>query len=71
MNHVLGLAILWGSVGTQYPKLDTMREEESMGGRVIKLESIIALDTPDGAAKLRGYKGKEVEEGGEGVRLLA
>jgi hypothetical protein len=43
-----------------------MREEESVGGGVIKLASIIALDTPDGVAK-----GEEVGEGGEGVKLLA
>jgi hypothetical protein len=47
-----------------------MRVEESAGG-VIKLTSIIALDAPDDAAKLRGHKGKEVGEGGEGVKLLA
>jgi hypothetical protein len=47
-----------------------MREEESAGG-VIKLMSIIALDTPDGATKLCGHKCKEVGEGGEGVGLLA
>jgi hypothetical protein len=40
-------------------------------GGVIKLTSIIALDAPDGATKLRGHKGEEVGEGGEGVRLLA
>jgi hypothetical protein len=32
---------------------------------------IIALDAPDGAAKLRGHKGKEVGEGEEGIGLLA
>jgi hypothetical protein len=68
---VLGLAVLRGSVGTRHPKLDIVRKEESAGGRVIKLASIIALDAPDGVAKLRGHKGKEVGEGGEGVRLLA
>jgi hypothetical protein len=47
------------------------REEESAGGGVIKLASIIALDTSDGAAKLRGHKGEEVGEGGKGVGLLA
>jgi hypothetical protein len=46
-----------------------VREEEGAGG-VIKLASIIALDALDGAAKLCGHKGKEVGEGGEGVRLL-
>jgi hypothetical protein len=68
---MLDLAVLWGSIGTQHLKLDTVREEESVGGGVIKLSSIIALDTPNGAAKLRGHKGEEVGEGGEGVRLLA
>jgi hypothetical protein len=48
-----------------------VREEESVSGGVIKLASIIALDAPDGAAKLRRHKGKEVREGGEGVGLLA
>jgi hypothetical protein len=71
MNHALGLAVLWGSVGTQHTKLDVVREEESAGGGVIKLTSIIALDTPDDTAKLRGHKGEEVGEGGEGVELLA
>jgi hypothetical protein len=67
---VLGLAVLRGSVGTRHPKLDAVREEESVGGGVIKLASIITLDAPDGAAKLRGYKDEEVGEGGEDVRLL-
>jgi hypothetical protein len=48
-----------------------VQEEESAGGGVIKLTSIIALDTLDGAAKLRGHRGEEVGEGGEGVGLLA
>jgi hypothetical protein len=70
-NHVPDLAILRESVGTRHPKLDVVREEESAAGGVIKLASIITLDTPDGAAKLHGHKGKEVGEGGKGVRLLA
>jgi hypothetical protein len=70
-NHALSLAVIRGSVGTRHPKLDVVREEESVGGGVIKLTSIIALDAPDGAAKPRGHKGKEVGDGGEGVRLLA
>jgi hypothetical protein len=71
MNHALGLTVLQGSVGTRHPKLDAVREEESVGGGVIKLTTIIALDAPDGVDKLRGHKGKEVGGGGEGVRLLA
>jgi hypothetical protein len=50
--------------------LDTVREEESVGGGVIKLASIIALDTPNGVDKLRGTKGEEVGEDGEGIKLL-
>jgi hypothetical protein len=42
-----------------------------VGGGVIKLASIIALDAPDVATKLCGHKGKEVGEGGEGVGFLA
>jgi hypothetical protein len=68
---VLGLVVLRGSVGTRHPKLDTVSEEESVSGRVIKLASIIALDAPNGMTKLRGHKGKKVGEGGKGVRLLA
>jgi hypothetical protein len=48
-----------------------VREEESTGGGVIKLTSIIALDAPDGATKLRGHKSEELGEGGQGIRLLA
>jgi hypothetical protein len=48
-----------------------VRDEESAGGGVIKLVSNITLDAPDGAVKLRGYKGREVGKGGEGVGLLA
>jgi hypothetical protein len=70
-NHALSLAVLRESVGTRHPKLDVVREEESAGGGVIKLTSIITLDALDGVAKLRGHKGEEVGEGGEGIRLLA
>jgi hypothetical protein len=31
MNHALGLAVLWGSVGTWHPKLDVVREDERGG----------------------------------------
>jgi hypothetical protein len=38
--------------------LDTVRDEESVGGGVIKLTSIIAWDALDGATKLCGHKGE-------------
>jgi hypothetical protein len=46
-------------MGTQHLELDTVKEEESVGG-VIKLTSIITLDTPDGATKLIGQIREEV-----------
>jgi hypothetical protein len=57
-NHVLGLIVLRGSVETRHLKLDAVREEESVGGGVIKLASIITLDTSDGAANCVDTKAK-------------
>ena len=34
-NHALSLAILWGGVRTRHAKLDTVREEERVGGMVV------------------------------------
>jgi hypothetical protein len=42
-----------------------------VGVGVIKLASIITLDTLYGIAKRCGHKGEEMGEGGEGVGLLA
>jgi hypothetical protein len=70
-NHMLNLAILWGRVGTRHPKLDTVRKDEGASGGVVKLTSIVALDTPDGTTKLRGHKSKKVRERGECVKLMA
>jgi hypothetical protein len=61
---VLNLAVLWGRVGTRHPKLDTVREEEGAGGVVVKLTSIVALDTSDGTTKLRGHISEKVREWG-------
>jgi hypothetical protein len=58
---VLNLAVLWGRVGTRYPKLDTVREE-GVGG-VVKFTFIVALDTPDGTIKLCGEISKKVRVG--------
>ena len=45
--------------------------EEGMGGGVIELTPVVTLDGLNGEAELSGYPGKEVEEGGEGLRLGA
>jgi hypothetical protein len=70
-DHALGLAILWGCVGTRYLKLDTIREDDSVGGGVTKLMAIVALDTTDGTTRLNGHIGKKVRQGGECVKLMA
>ena len=38
---------------------------------VVKLPPVVALDGLNGEAELSGHPGKEVEEGGEGLRLGA
>jgi hypothetical protein len=59
MNHALSLVVLWGRVGTRHPKLDTVRKEKGAGG-VVKLTSIVALDTSDGITKLCGHISEKV-----------
>jgi hypothetical protein len=50
-------------------ELNTVREEESAGGGVIKILAIVTLNANDGASKLRGYVSKEVR--GKGVGIIA
>jgi hypothetical protein len=69
-NHALSLAVLRGRVGTRHPKLNTMRKE-GVGGGVVKLTSIVTLDTSDGTTKLCGHISKKVRERGKCVRLMA
>jgi hypothetical protein len=68
-NQALGLDVLAGGVGTQHLELNTVREEESAGGGVIKILAIVTLNANDGASKLRGYVSKEVR--GKGVGIIA
>ena len=70
-NHPLSLAILRRGIRTRHTQLNTLREEEGMGGGVIKLTPVVALDGLNGDAELSGHPGKEVEKGGEGLRLGA
>ena len=50
-------------------QLDSAREEEGAGGVVIELTPVVALDGLNGETEMSGHPGKEVEEGGEGLRL--
>jgi hypothetical protein len=46
-----------------------VREEESTGGRVIKLTTIVTLGGLDGATELCGHPSEEVKERGKSIRL--
>jgi mRNA-degrading endonuclease toxin of MazEF toxin-antitoxin module len=48
-----------------------VRKEEGASGGVVKLTSIVTLDTPDGTTKLRRHISEKVRERGERVRLMA
>ena len=71
VNHLLSLAVLGRGIRTRHTQLNTPREEEGTGGGVIELMPVVALDGLNGEAELSGHPGKEVEEGGEGLRLDA
>jgi hypothetical protein len=68
-NHPLSLAILRRCVWTRHAELNTVREEESSGGGVIKLATIVTLDGLDGEAELCRHPSKEVEKRGKRIRL--
>ena len=70
-NHPLNLAVLRRGIRTTHTQLNTSREKEETRGVVIELTAIVALDDLNGEAELGGHPGKEVEEGGEGLRLSA
>ena len=69
--HPLSLAVLRRGVRTRHTQLNTLREEEGTGGGVIELTPVVTLDGLNSEAELSGHPGKEVEEGGEGLRLSA
>src|SRR6185312_5160245 len=70
-NHPLSLAVLRRGIRTRHPQLNTPREEERTGGGDVELPPVVTLDGLNGEAELSGHLGKEVEEGGEGLRLGA
>ena len=70
-NHPLSLAVLRRGLRTRHTQLNTPREEEGTCGGVIELTPVVTLDGLNGEAELSGHPGKEVDEGGEGLRLGA
>jgi hypothetical protein len=51
-NHTLGTTIMRGGVRAQHLRLHAMGEKECVGRGVIKLSSIIALNSLNGTTKL-------------------
>jgi hypothetical protein len=47
-----------GRVRTRHPELCVVRQEEDAGGRVIKLTSVVTLDSFDSPAELSRHIGK-------------
>ena len=70
-NHPLSLAVLGRGIRTRHTQLNTLREEERTGGEVVELTPVVTLDGLNGEAELSGHPGKEVQEGGKGLRLGA
>jgi hypothetical protein len=70
MDNTFNFTILWGRVRTRYSKLCAVRQEEDMSGRVVKLMSIVALDSFDSPIELSRQIGKEIGQSSEGVRFM-
>jgi hypothetical protein len=69
MNNTFSFTILWGRVRTRHPELCAVRQEEDAGGRVVKLTSVVALDSFDSPAELSRHINKEIRQSSEGVRF--
>jgi hypothetical protein len=69
MNNTFSFTILWGRVRTRHPELCAVRQEEDAGGRVVKLTSVVALDSFDSPAELSRQIGKEIGQSSEGARF--
>jgi hypothetical protein len=69
MNNTFNFTILWGRVRTRHLELCAIRQEEDSGGRVVKLTSVVTLDSFDSPAKLSRHISKEIGQSSEGVRF--
>jgi hypothetical protein len=66
-KSALSFTILLGSVGARHAKNGTMGKEERVGRRVVKLTTVVALDSLHRSVKLCTRVGKKVRNGGKGV----
>jgi hypothetical protein len=68
-NDAFSFTILRGHVRTQHLESCPFRQKKGLGGRVVKLMPVVALDGLDGAAKLSSNISKEVGQCSECVRF--
>jgi hypothetical protein len=68
-NNMFSFTILWGHVRTRHPELCAVRQEEDVSVRVVKLMSVVTLDSFDSPAELSRHIGKEIGQSSEGVRF--
>jgi hypothetical protein len=66
---MFGFTILRQSVGAGHPKMNVVGEEESARAGVVKLTTVIALNSFDGNTKLGMHIGEEMSKGCKSVRL--
>jgi hypothetical protein len=56
MNDTFSFTILWGCIRTRHPELCAVRQEEEAGERVVKLKSVVALDSFDSLTELSRHR---------------
>jgi hypothetical protein len=66
---MFSFTILWRRVWVGHPELCTGRQEEDLGGGVVKLMPVVTLNSFDGPAELSRHIGKEIGQSGKGVRF--
>jgi hypothetical protein len=69
MNNTFSFTVLWGRVRTRHPELCAVRQEEDLGGRVVKLMPVVTLDSFDSPTELSRHISKEIGQSSEGVRF--
>jgi hypothetical protein len=68
-NDTFGFTILRGCVWARHLELCAIRHEEDLGGRVVKLTPVVALDGFHLPAKRIRHISKEIGQSGECVRF--
>jgi hypothetical protein len=68
-NNTFSFTILWGRVRTRHPELCVIQQEEDSGERVVKLTSVVTLDSFNSPVELSRHISKEIGQSSEGVRF--